>query len=130
MCGICGKVYLDPARRVTETEIIAMRDTMVVRGPDAGEVHLDRHDGLGHKRLSILDLAASRQPMPNAEGTVWISFNGEIYNFAELRLDLIKRGHQFRTAGDTEVILGLYEEFGQECVQHLRGMFAFAIWDA
>lgn len=130
MCGICGKVYLDPARRVTADEIVAMRDTMVVRGPDAGEFHLDRHAGLGHRRLSIIDLAASRQPMPSENGAIWISFNGEIYNFPELRQDLIKRGYKFKTSGDTEVIVNLYQEFGEECVQHLRGMFAFAIWDA
>ena len=130
MCGICGKVYLDTARRVSADEIVAMRDTMVVRGPDAGELHLDRHAGLGHRRLSIIDLAASRQPMPSENGAIWISFNGEIYNFAELRQDLIRRGYRFRTSGDTEVIVNLYQEFGEACVQHLRGMFAFAIWDA
>jgi asparagine synthase (glutamine-hydrolysing) len=130
VCGICGKVYLDTARRVTADEIVAMRDTMVVRGPDAGELHLDRHAGLGHRRLSIIDLAASRQPMPSENGAIWISFNGEIYNFAELRQDLIRRGYRFRTSGDTEVIVNLYQEFGEACVQHLRGMFAFAIWDA
>jgi asparagine synthase (glutamine-hydrolysing) len=130
MCGICGKVYIDRSRRIEDDEITAMRDTMVSRGPDAGGNHLDRYAGLGHRRLSIIDLAASVQPMSNEDGTVWIVFNGEIYNFAELRSDLLARGHRFRTAGDTEVIIHLYEEFGEECVTRLRGMFAFAIWDS
>jgi len=130
MCGICGKVYLDPARRATQEEIAAMRDTMVVQGPDAGGVHLDRHVGLGHRRLSIIDLAASQQPMFNHDRSICISYNGEIYNFPQLRRELIARGYQFKTAGDTEVILHLYAAFGEDCVRHLRGMFAFAIWDA
>jgi len=130
VCGICGKVYLDPSRRVEPNEIIAMCDTMRTRGPDAGGIHLDRYAGLGHRRLSVIDLQASAQPMSNETGTVWISFNGEIYNFAELRKILVAKGHRFRTSGDTEVILRLYEEFGEECVTHLRGMFAFAIWDS
>jgi asparagine synthase (glutamine-hydrolysing) len=130
VCGICGKVYLDSARRVEPNEIIAMRDSMRTRGPDAGGIHLDRHAALGHRRLSIIDLEASTQPMSNESGTVWISFNGEIYNFDELRKDLIARGYRFRTSGDTEVIVHLYEEFGEECVKHLRGMFTFAIWDS
>ncbi len=130
MCGICGKVYLNTARRIEPGELAAMRDTMVSRGPDAGGIHLDRHAGLGHQRLSIIDLEASVQPMSNEDGTVWIVYNGEVYNFVELRQDLLARGHRFRTAGDTEVIVHLYEEFGQECVTRLRGMFAFAIWDS
>jgi asparagine synthase (glutamine-hydrolysing) len=130
VCGICGKVYLDRGRRVSAHEIDAMRDTMTKRGPDAGETMVDRNAGLGQRRLAVIDLEASRQPMPNAERTVWITFNGEIYNFKELRGDLVARGHRFRTAGDTEVVLHLYEEYGEDCVRHLRGMFAFAIWDA
>lgn len=130
MCGICGKVYVDSARRIAPVEIVAMRDTMMSRGPDAGGIHVDRHVGIGHRRLSIIDLEASVQPMSNEDGMVWIVFNGEIYNFAELRHDLLARGHRFRTAGDTEVIVHLYEEYGEACVTRLRGMFAFAIWDA
>ena len=121
MCGICGKVNLDTARPIASAEIEAMSDTMIRRGPDAGGVHLDRHAGLGHRRLSIIDLAASVQPMPNEDGTVWIAFNGEIYNFQELRQELIGRGHRFRTAGDTETIVHAYEEFGADCVTRLRG---------
>jgi asparagine synthase (glutamine-hydrolysing) len=129
VCGICGKVYVDKARPVAAAEINAMSDTMLSRGPDAGGVHVDRHAGIGHRRLSIIDLAGSVQPMSNEDGTVWIAYNGEVYNFQELRRDLVARGHQFRTAGDTEVIVHLYEEFGEDCVTRLRGMFAFAIWD-
>jgi asparagine synthase (glutamine-hydrolysing) len=130
VCGICGKVYRDTARRVDGAEVKAMNDTMTSRGPDAGGLHLDRYAGLGHRRLSIIDLEASKQPMSNEDGKVWIVFNGEIYNFAELRNDLLARGHRFRTSGDTEVIIHLYEEYGVDCVTRLRGMFAFAIWDA
>jgi asparagine synthase (glutamine-hydrolysing) len=130
VCGICGKVYRDTARRVDDAEVEAMNDTMTRRGPDAGGLHLDRYVGLGHRRLSIIDLEASKQPMSNEDGKVWIVFNGEIYNFVELRKDLLARGHQFRTSGDTEVIIHLYEEYGVDCVTRLRGMFAFAIWDA
>jgi asparagine synthase (glutamine-hydrolysing) len=130
VCGISGKIYVNSARRVSAAEIEAMNDSMVRRGPDAGGVYLDRHAGLGHRRLSIIDLEASTQPMSNEDGTVWIVFNGEIYNFQELRSELIARGHQFRTSGDTETIVHAYEEFGADCVTRLRGMFAFAIWDA
>jgi len=130
VCGICGKVNVDTERPVTAAEVVAMRDTMLSRGPDAGGLYLDRHAGLGHRRLSIIDLAASAQPMCNEDATVWIAYNGEVYNFVELRKDLVSRGHQFRTSGDTEVIIHLYEEFGADCVRRLRGMFAFAIWDA
>jgi len=107
-----------------------MRDTMVSRGPDAAGMHVDRHVGIGHRRLSIIDLEASVQPMCNEGGRIWVVFNGEIYNFPELRQDLLARGYKFRTAGDTEVIVNLYEEYGEECVSRLRGMFAFAIWDS
>ena len=84
MCGICGKVNLIPSRSIDRREIEAMRDTMVLRGPDAGGVYVDRQTGLGHRRLSIIDLEASAQPMSNEDGSVWIVFNGEIYNFMEL----------------------------------------------
>ena len=130
MCGICGKLNLNTARMVTAGEVEVMRDTMISRGPDAGGTFLDRHVGLGHRRLSIIDLQGSVQPMSNANGTIWIVFNGEIYNFLELRRELLARGHVFRTHGDTEVIVHAYEEYGAECVTKLRGMFAFAIWDA
>ena len=84
---------------------------------------------LGHRRLSIIDLGTGQQPLTNEDRTVWITFNGEIYNYCELRPDLEARGHRFRTHSDTETIVHLYEEYGPDCVDHLRGMFVFAIWD-
>ena len=100
------------------------------RGPDGHGVHLDGPAGLGHLRLSIIDLTTGSQPLANEDESVWIVFNGEIYNYQELRAQLISRGHRFKTNSDTEVIVHLYEEHGSECVHNLRGMFAFAIWDA
>ena len=100
------------------------------RGPDGDGVHLDGPVGLGHLRLSIIDVGGGAQPMTNEDETVWIVFNGEIYNFQELRENLVARGHTFRSHSDTEVIIHLYEEYGEDCLQQLRGMFAFAIWDA
>jgi asparagine synthase (glutamine-hydrolysing) len=99
------------------------------RGPDGQGIHRDGGAGLAHRRLAILDLESGQQPMTTPDGRSWIVFNGEIYNYLELREDLIRRGHPFSTRSDTEVILHLYEESGQECVRDLRGMFAFALWD-
>ena len=129
MCGICGKIYVEHDRMVHESEIIRMRDAMVSRGPDDAGLYVKDNVAIGHRRLSIIDLEGSHQPLTNEDGTVWIVYNGEIYNFKELRKDLIKKGHRFKTEGDTEVIVHLYEEFGKSCVEKLRGMFAFAIWD-
>ncbi|MFM7843265.1 MAG: asparagine synthetase B family protein, partial [Planctomycetota bacterium] len=111
-----------------------MTDAVRHRGPDGrGVYHRQWDDGggvaLGHRRLAIIDLEGGQQPLSNEDGTIWISFNGEIYNYEELRRDLIARGHQFRTHSDTETIVHLYEELGPECVRELRGMFALAIWD-
>jgi len=106
-----------------------MCDTIAHRGPDDYGVYSDRWVSLGHRRLSIIDLEHGRQPLSNEDGTVWIVFNGEIYNFLELRNELLAAGHRFRTSSDTEVIVHLYEQHGTDCVRHLRGMFAFAIWD-
>lgn len=130
MCGIAGKVLFDPGANVERADIQAMLRPISHRGPDAQGIHLDGAVGLGHVRLSIIDLNTGAQPMTNEDETVWIVFNGEIYNFMALRERLQSRGHVFRTKSDTEVILHAYEEFGPECVQELRGMFAFAIWDA
>jgi asparagine synthase (glutamine-hydrolysing) len=107
-----------------------MNRTMIHRGPDDEGYFVQGPVGLAMRRLSIIDLASGHQPISNEDETLWIVFNGEIYNFLELRSDLIARGHQFRTRSDTEVILHLYEECGERCVEHLNGMFAFAIWDA
>jgi asparagine synthase (glutamine-hydrolysing) len=107
-----------------------MSDEMIHRGPDDAGIYSDPFAALGHRRLSIIDLSTGKQPISNENKTVWIVFNGEIYNYAELRARLIARGHQFATSTDTEVIVHLYEEYGDECVSHLQGMFAFAIWDS
>ncbi|MDI7258451.1 MAG: asparagine synthase (glutamine-hydrolyzing) [Thermodesulfobacteriota bacterium] len=131
MCGICGKLNYDAAWPVEEGLIRRMCSVLVHRGPDDEGVYTDGPIGLGHRRLSIIDLSpAGHQPMSNVDGTVWIVFNGEIYNFLDLRGDLEKKGYRFRSRSDTEVLLHLYEAEGVDCLQRLRGMFAFAIWDA
>ena len=131
MCGIGGKLYLDPARPVEPEVLERMSAVLAHRGPDDAGTYCQGAVGLVHRRLSIIDLSpAGHQPMANEDGTVWIVFNGEIYNFLELQPALARRGHVFRSKTDTEVILHLYEEHGVDCLRHLRGMFAFAIWDA
>jgi asparagine synthase (glutamine-hydrolysing) len=128
MCGIAG--LLDLGNRPIDSNILRrMCDRISHRGPDAAGYHVRGPVGLGHRRLSIIDLASGAQPMSNETGTVWVTFNGEIYNFAELRPPLESRGHRFTTHSDTEVIVHAYEEYGQACVNHFRGMFAFAVWD-
>ena len=130
MCGICGIVSTDRAAVIEPAVIRRMCDTLAHRGPDDEGVYLGPGVALGHRRLSIIDLRPEgRQPMANEDGTVQIVFNGEIYNFAEHHQWLIARGHQFRSRTDTEVIIHLYEELGVRCLERLRGMFAFAIWD-
>ena len=129
MCGICGKLTFDREATVSPALIRAMTDTLVHRGPDDDGIYVAPNIGLGHRRLSIIDLSTGHQPLSNEDGTVWIAFNGEIYNYQDLRNDLKTRGHLFRTESDTEVIVHLYEEYGEACVEKLRGMFAFAIWD-
>lgn len=129
MCGICGIVDLKGNRRVTVEDLQAMTSAIRHRGPDDQGDLISGPVGLGFRRLSIVDLATGHQPMTNEDGTVWIVFNGEIYNHPQLRPALEERGHRYATNSDTETILHLYEEYGEDCVQHLRGMFAFAIWD-
>jgi len=129
MCGICGKLNFDEGARVEGGLLRGMLDTIRHRGPDDEGIFVASQVGLGHRRLSIIDLSAGHQPLSNEDGTVWIVFNGEIYNFQELRSWLLSKGHVFRTHSDTEVIVHLYEEHGPQCVEKLRGMFAFAIWD-
>lgn len=129
MCGICGRINFD-GEPVGEALIRQMASTLTHRGPDDEGIYAKGNAGLGHRRLSIIDLSsAGHQPMCNEDGTVWIVFNGEIYNFPDLKKDLIKKGHVFRSHSDTEVILHLYEEEGPDCLKKLRGMFAFGIWD-
>ena len=106
-----------------------MADAIAHRGPDDEGYYLSGQIGLGFRRLSIIDLSGGHQPLSNEDGTIWIVFNGEIYNYQELREYLISKGHIFRTKSDTETIVHLYEEFGEKCVEKLRGMFGFAIWD-
>jgi len=125
MCGIAGIVG-----RQNRQALEGMVQALVHRGPDDHGVWVGPEIGLGMRRLSIIDLAGGRQPMTNEDETLHVVFNGEIYNFRDLRADLLQRGHRFRTQSDTEVLLHLYEEAGPACVERLRGMFAFALWDA
>ena len=130
MCGICGiAVPKKLNRRVDESLLTRMRDTLTHRGPDDAGNFVDGGIGLGHRRLSIVDLGGGHQPMTNEDGQVQVVFNGEIYNHRDHRPMLEERGHRYKTSSDTETIIHLYEEFGEAAVQHLRGMFAFAIWD-
>ena len=134
MCGICGVLNYG-REEVQEKAILRMCREMTHRGPDDEGVYLDNNPsgpgvGLGHRRLKIIDLSeAGHQPMSNEDGWVWIVLNGEIYNFNELRVELQAKKHLFRSYTDTECVIHLYEEYGEECVKYLRGMFAFAIWD-
>src|ERR687889_1232204 len=130
MCGIAGRFNYDALRPVERDVLEAMTDAVAHRGPDAAGYHLAPGVGLGHRRLSIIDLSTGDQPLTNETGTVWTVFNGEIYNFAEVRAELAGRGHRFRTGSDTEIIVHGYEEWGERCVDRFRGMFAFAVWDA
>ena len=130
MCGIAGIVSSDRLAPDESRRVAAMRDVLAHRGPDAVGLHADEHAALGHRRLSIVDLASGKQPLSNERGTVWISFNGEIYNHADLRGELESHGHVYKTRSDTEAIVHAYEQWGDDCVTRLRGMFAFAIWDA
>ncbi len=130
MCGICGVAIPNQlSRRVNESQLVAMRDSLTHRGPDDAGILIDGSVGLGHRRLSIVDLGGGRQPMGNEDDSVQIVFNGEIYNHRELRPMLEERGHRYRTSSDTETIIHLYEQFGPRGVERLRGMFAYAIWD-
>ncbi|MEP7200639.1 MAG: hypothetical protein ABI874_12535 [Chloroflexota bacterium] len=106
-----------------------MINTLRHRGPDGEGYHVDGQVGIGHRRLSIIDLSTGDQPMCNEDGTVWITYNGEVYNYLELRRELADRGHHFRTNSDTEVVIHAYEEYGVDCVRRFNGMFAFAIDD-
>jgi asparagine synthase (glutamine-hydrolysing) len=130
MCGICGVVYRDPMRPVDPALVERMTRSLAHRGPDDESFFIQRQVGLGHRRLTIIDLSsAGRQPMSNENGRLWIVFNGEIYNYKELREELAARGHTFKSQTDTEVIVHLFEEEGPACVERMNGMFAFAIWD-
>lgn len=128
MCGIAGIFDLQGGT-VEPGDVTRMCDAMTHRGPDEAGFHMAEGLGLGMRRLSVIDVEGGSQPVRNEDGTVWVVFNGEIYNFRQLRRDLESAGHVFETHTDTEVIAHLYEEHGVSCVEHLRGMFAFALWD-
>jgi asparagine synthase (glutamine-hydrolysing) len=129
MCGITGKIYFDPLRNVDTSEIKRMTDSIIHRGPDDEGIYINNNIGLGFRRLSIIDLKSGHQPLSNSDNSLWITFNGEIYNYRELRSNLAKMGYKFNTMTDTEVILNLYAKYGEDCLEYLRGMFAFVIWD-
>src|SRR4051794_6355650 len=130
MCGIAGKYYYGSDREVEPRLLEKMADTMSHRGPDDQGVYRGKKVALSHRRLSILDLSpAGHQPMCNEDGTIWVVFNGEIYNYKSLRAELRAKGHTFHSNTDTEVIVHAYEEYSLDCVKHFEGMFAFGIWD-
>lgn len=132
MCGINGVYNFNNNKIVKENEVIKMRETLKHRGPDGAGVFISKNKkvGFGHRRLAIIDLSPTgAQPMTNEDETIWIIFNGEIYNFLDIKLELEKNGHQFRSRSDTEVILHAYEQYGFDCVKKFNGMFAFALWD-
>ncbi len=129
MCGICGQFNFGRNDFVEPDTVRRMTQTMVHRGPDDDGYYFSGSLGLGFRRLSIIDLAGGHQPMSDAEETIWVMLNGEIYNFKELRAELESRGHIFRTESDTEVIIHGYKEWGIDVLNHLNGMFGLAIWD-
>ncbi|MFN2513875.1 MAG: asparagine synthetase B, partial [Pyrinomonadaceae bacterium] len=129
MCGICGIVYRDREYPVNESVLLRMRDSLAHRGPDDAGQYLASGIALGSRRLSILDLSErGHMPMSTADGRYWITYNGEVYNFQELRTEMESRGHTFRSNTDTEVVLRLYVEQGAAMLDRLNGMFAFGIW--
>src|SRR5687768_12656800 len=130
MCGIAGIIGTDGLHEDDRARAIVMRDVLTHRGPDGAGLYIDTHAALGHRRLSIVDLAGGHQPLSNEDGNIWVTFNGEIYNHAEVRPGLEAAGHRYRTRSDTETIVHAYEEWGDDCVGRFRGMFAFGIWDA
>src|SRR3954469_9929708 len=129
MCGICGIVNFNTTEPVDHRLLERMTSAQAHRGPDDHGYFVANNVGLGHRRLSIIDLSGGAQPIFNEDKTVAIVFNGEIYNYADLTKELIGQGHQFRTRSDTETIVHTYEQRGDNCVRDFRGMFAFAIWD-
>ena len=129
MCGIAGVLRFD-SRGVDREQPARMIATLLHRGPDGSGVYRKGPVALAHARLSIIDLTGGTQPMCTGDGMLWITFNGEIFNYLELRQELINKGHRFSTRSDTEVILNAYREFGEACVEHLNGQWAFALWDS
>src|SRR5271165_7184353 len=129
MCGIAGILEFGRDARASASALREMCRVITHRGPDDEGFYTDGCLGIGMRRLSIVDLATGHQPISNEDGSLWIVFNGEIYNHLALREQLVARGHRYTTHSDTETVIHLFEEYGADCVQHLRGMFAFAIWN-
>src|SRR5262245_43615845 len=129
MCGICGIVNFNGTNPVDRGLLERMTSAQVHRGPDDHGYFLENNVGLGHRRLSIIDLSGGKQPIFNEDGSVVVVFNGEIYNYSDLTARLVARGHHFATRSDTETIVHSYEEYGDVCMRDFRGMFAFAVWD-
>ena len=129
MCGIAGIFRAGLEVPVEPSAIRAMAATLVHRGPDGEGVHVGPGYGLGHRRLAIVDIAQGAQPMSNHDGSMWVTYNGEIYDFSEMMDDLKAAGHIFKTRCDTEVLVHAWEEWGEDCLERIHGMFAFAIWD-
>jgi len=129
MCGICGVFFTDRQRAVNPTTLAAMNRQIQHRGPDDDGFLIQDNVGLAMRRLSIIDVKSGHQPLSNETSDIWIVFNGEIYNHRQLRTELEGKGHRYKTNSDTETIVHLYEEYGRDCIERLRGMFAFAIWD-
>ncbi|MEG0044129.1 MAG: asparagine synthetase B, partial [Massilia sp.] len=129
MCGIVGIFDTLGNREIDRAALGRMNESQHHRGPDEGELYLEPSMGMGHRRLSVIDLASGQQPIVNAERDVVMVFNGEIYNYRELRVELEALGFEFRTKSDSESLLHAYQAWGPDCVHRLRGMFAFAIWD-
>lgn len=130
MCGICGVVSNEPSFYLDEVILRRMIHVLHHRGPDDEGYYLDNNVGLGLRRLSIIDLVTGQQPMTNEDQTIWLVYNGEIYNYQQLRRQLIKKGHIFTSESDSEVVVHAYEEYGDSCVSYFNGMFAFALWDS
>ena len=130
MCGITGILDTSGKREIDRGLLSRMNDSQFHRGPDESGLHVAPGLGLGHRRLSIIDLSSGQQPLFNEDKSVVVTYNGEIYNFKDLTKELLAKGHQFRTHCDTEVIVHAWEEWGEECVKRFRGMFAFAVWDS
>lgn len=129
MCGICGVLNMHKDEPVSREVLTRMNAQLAHRGPDDCGLYMDRFVGFGHRRLAVIDPANGKQPCGNEDGTIWVTYNGEVYNHSELRLELARKGHRFVTNCDTEVIVHAYEEHGLNCVDRLNGMFSFALWD-
>ncbi len=130
MCGICGIYNAQSGEPISRSTLEQMTHVISHRGPDDRGFYFDGALGLGFTRLSIIDLSSGHQPMCNETGDIWIVFNGEIWNYKQLRKTLVEKGHHFHTNSDTETVIHAYEEYGVECVAHLHGMFGLAIWDS